>query len=190
MHVYDWLDEPPTDPAQALAKEWLEQFVKPAYKKDHPWLDARALTCEYRGKRYRCVGASTMGDVWLTTKLKKPDGYELRVEITECAGWEREDAPDAPAPDPHAGEEWYDDAPEIPTDAHLHDNPTTDCRIATAEGWCLMNVKTEEGVTYGDIQRDDDSAAFVHDHEAVKHVREKARKGSPYHQKAITIHDA
>lgn len=100
LHVYDWLDLPATDENERLAKEWLEQFVKPAINKDHDWMDARALYCKYRGEIYRCVGASRMGDVWLTSKLTNPDGYEKRVCVEELSEWMRVDFVDAPAPKP------------------------------------------------------------------------------------------
>lgn len=100
LHVYDWLDQPAADENERLAKEWLEQFVKPAHAKDHDWLDARALVCKYRGEIYRCVGASRMGDVWLTSKITSPDGYEKRVSVEELSDWMRVDLPDAPAPKP------------------------------------------------------------------------------------------
>ena len=100
LHVYDWLDQPAADENERLAKEWLEQFVKPAINKDHDWLDARALVCKYRGEIYRCVGASRMGDVWITSKLTSPDGYEKRVSVEELSDWMRVDLPDAPAPKP------------------------------------------------------------------------------------------
>lgn len=100
LHVYDWLDQPAANENERLAKEWLEQFVKPTHAKDHDWLDARALVCKYRGEIYRCVGASRMGDVWLTSKLTSPDGYEKRASVEELSDWMRVDLPDAPAPKP------------------------------------------------------------------------------------------
>jgi hypothetical protein len=89
IHVYDWLDLPPKDDGEKVAKEWLEQFVKPAEDKDHAWLNSHRLTCEYEGERYRCVGASAMGDVWLTSKIRNPVGYEKRVEVESLSNWER-----------------------------------------------------------------------------------------------------
>jgi hypothetical protein len=92
LHVYDWLDQPAADENERLAKEWLEQFVKPAIKKDHDWMDARVLTCEYRGTRYRCIGASRMGDVWLTSDMKARNGYEKRVNVEDLSAWQRVDS--------------------------------------------------------------------------------------------------
>jgi hypothetical protein len=96
LHVYEWLDQPSTDEGEILAKEWLEQFVRPAEAKDLTWLKRHRLTCEYEGKRYRCIGASCMGDVWLTSKMTNPDGYEKRVEVESLSNWEREEVTSQP----------------------------------------------------------------------------------------------
>ena len=87
-HVYEWLDEPAKDEAEKLAKEWLNNFTKPAVDKDHAWLSARILSCEYRGSRYRCIGASRMGDIWLTADFSRENGYDLRIDVAECSAWE------------------------------------------------------------------------------------------------------
>lgn len=88
MHVYDWLDLPAQNEEEKQAKEWLEQFVKPAIDKDQEWLNARKLTCVYEGKRYRCIGASCMGDVWLTSNMQAENGYEYRVDVESLSQWE------------------------------------------------------------------------------------------------------
>ena len=87
-HVYEWLDEPAKDEAEKLAKEWLNNFTKPAVDKDHAGLSARVLSCEYQGKRYRCIGASRMGDIWLTADFSRENGYDLRIDVAECSAWE------------------------------------------------------------------------------------------------------
>jgi hypothetical protein len=65
-HIDDWLDErhanKPADEGEQFALEWLEHFRRPAYKQDHKWLAQNALFCTYKGERYRCIGASRMGD--------------------------------------------------------------------------------------------------------------------------------
>lgn len=86
-HIDDWLDDPTTGPADV--KEWLEHFRRPAMNKDHAWLRARQLFCTYKdGKRYRCIGCSRMGDVWLTKHFERENGYDLRIDIAECTDWE------------------------------------------------------------------------------------------------------
>ena len=89
-HVYDWLEEPAKDDGEKQAKDWLDKFTRPAYDKYKEgwdkWLEARVLTCEWKGKRYQCTGASRMGDVWL-----KDDGsesfYDHRVHVEELSAW-------------------------------------------------------------------------------------------------------
>jgi hypothetical protein len=86
-HVDDWLDEPPRDEDERLAKEWLEHFRRPAVQKDYHWLMARIVTCTYEGSRWRCCGASTMGDIWLTKSHARDAHYDLRVDVEECTDW-------------------------------------------------------------------------------------------------------
>ena len=89
-HIYEWLDEPAKNNEEKQAKEWLDKLTQPAYTKDKDgtdkWLNARKLTCEWKGKRYQCTGASRLGDVWL-----KEDGsnsfYDHRVDVEELSAW-------------------------------------------------------------------------------------------------------
>ena len=76
---------------------------------------------------------------------------------------------------------------EIPADAHLHDDPLTDGRIAYSEGWAMIDVDSSG---YLEIERDDERDTFGSDEEAVAFVREEAVHGSPYHVKAVARHDA
>lgn len=86
-HIDDWLDDPTTGPADV--KEWLEHFRRPAIYKDYKWLAAKKLFCTYKdGKRYRCIGCSRMGDVWLTKHFERENGYDLRIDIEDCTDWE------------------------------------------------------------------------------------------------------
>ena len=56
---------------------------------DYKWLAARKLFCTYTdGKRYRCIGCSRMGDVWLTKHSERENGYDLRIDIDDCTEWE------------------------------------------------------------------------------------------------------
>ena len=45
------------------------------------------LFCTWEGKRYRCTGASRIGDVWLTPDFNQNSGYKHRVEVEECSEW-------------------------------------------------------------------------------------------------------
>lgn len=91
-HVDDWLDTEPANEAEAYAKRVLaiarmpalEQWELPKDQREQP------LFCTYRGKRYRCIGASRLGDVWLTTDFTAIYGYELRVDVAECGEWSAE----------------------------------------------------------------------------------------------------
>ena len=85
-HIDDWLDDPATGPAEV--KGWLEHFRRPAIDKDYKWLAERKLFCTYNGKRYRCIGCSRMGDVWLTEHFERENGYDLRIDIDGCTDWE------------------------------------------------------------------------------------------------------
>jgi hypothetical protein len=104
-HIDDWLDEPATNETekQKQVKEWLEHYRRPAAYKDHKWLSARVLLCDYEGKRYRCIGCSRMGDVWLTTNFEAEYGYEKRIDVTGCSNWEvRQNAKAQATPTRHA----------------------------------------------------------------------------------------
>lgn len=90
MHVYDWLGLPPANEGERQAKVWLEEFVKPATERARKYLDARILTCEYEGKRYRVTGASRLGDVWLHEDHTRDHGYSLRVDVLKCSLWNLE----------------------------------------------------------------------------------------------------
>ena len=93
LHVYDWLDQPAIDEGECQAKDWLNKFTMPPYMKYESgaagWCEARALTVEWKGKRYWCRGCSSMGDVWIT---KDPTGkryYDHRVDVRELSNWKR-----------------------------------------------------------------------------------------------------
>ena len=93
LHVYDWLDQPAKDENERQAKEWLNKFVLPPgtkYKSGaSDWLTAHALTCEWRGQRYWCRGASRMGDVWITKDPTYAKYYDHRVDVEELSNWKR-----------------------------------------------------------------------------------------------------
>lgn len=89
-HVDDWLDTPPKDAGEKIAKEFLEHFRRPAMEQDKNWLQANPLFCTYAGKRYRCIGASRLGDVWLTADFQRTHGYDMRIDIDGCSDWSNE----------------------------------------------------------------------------------------------------
>lgn len=56
----------------------------------HKYVGHYKLFCTYKGKRYRCTGASRLGDVWLHSDLTQEDGYELRIDVADCTQWSSE----------------------------------------------------------------------------------------------------
>lgn len=87
-HIDDWLDShQPTYPGELFAKEFLEHARRPAIDQDHKWQAEHPLYCTYDGKRYRCTGASRLGDVWLASDLGRTSGYDLRVDVAQCSRW-------------------------------------------------------------------------------------------------------
>lgn len=92
--VDQWLDSMPCneDSGEVYARWWLEQARYPAWKKSlysHIMREFR-LFCTYKGERMRCTGASRLGDVWLAHDHNRENGYDLRVNVEECAQWGRE----------------------------------------------------------------------------------------------------
>ncbi len=52
-------------------------------------IDMMELYAMYKGKIYRCTGASRMGDVWLAKDWTRQNGYDLRVYVNEIEKWFR-----------------------------------------------------------------------------------------------------
>lgn len=91
MHIDSWLDCP-SDPkkiGECYAKFFLVHRRMPAWMVSAftPWLSDRKLFCTYKGKRYRCTGASRLGDIWLTSDFERDHGYELRIDVMDCTDW-------------------------------------------------------------------------------------------------------
>jgi hypothetical protein len=94
MHVDDFVadmgfeDKP--EHGQVMYARWLLiQWRWPAYMKMHyaPFIADKKLFCTYEGARYRCTGASRLGDVWLTPDFEREVGYEKRVDVALCFHW-------------------------------------------------------------------------------------------------------
>ena len=99
--VDDWLDSRtnPTDPNYegiCYAKWVIAYFRLPAGKQfeQRKFMGGHHLFCTYNGRRYRCTGASRMGDVWLVEDFRRDAGYDIRVYVIQCSGWS--DGPDEP----------------------------------------------------------------------------------------------
>ena len=89
MHIDDWLDTPATDDAEKWAKEFLEHCRRPAFRTDYSWIVANPLFCTYKGERWRLLGASRLGDVWLTKNFDRVNGYDIRPDVDECSEWSK-----------------------------------------------------------------------------------------------------
>lgn len=89
VHVDDFIDDYKGDKyarwilmhfrCSAVCQRDFAEFIK-----------GRLLFCDYEGRRHRCIGASRMGDVWLTSNLSTSgDGfpYEHRVDVKACSNW-------------------------------------------------------------------------------------------------------
>lgn len=90
-HVDTWLESAAAskDPGIRWAA-WFFHFRRlPAYMQTawKPYVEPLSLFCEYKGKYYRCTGASRFGDIWLQEDLSKEHGYTLRVDPIECSKW-------------------------------------------------------------------------------------------------------
>lgn len=82
-HVDDFIDDPTSDP---YAAKWLGLFRRPALARiGAPNHDK--LFATYDGKRWRVIGCSRLGDVWLTSDFSRENGYEKRVEVDKCSAF-------------------------------------------------------------------------------------------------------
>lgn len=100
MHVYDWIDTPNKEEVERDVKRWLGAFSQPAYTKYKNKVDqklaAQRITCVWNspksnGGRYRLVGCSRMGDVWLKAVGSVTRSfYDHRVNILDLSDWQVE----------------------------------------------------------------------------------------------------
>lgn len=90
MHVYEWLENFNKEECkdEALLKlwefldfrtrdtmwQWKNKHLKPTYK----------LFCKFKDKKYKINGASRLGDMWLSKDYNSTEGYDLRVDISDC----------------------------------------------------------------------------------------------------------
>ncbi len=87
MHVDEFIDG--HFGKHRYARWVLNYFRLPAILKTDfsEFMEGNKLFCTYGGKRYRCTGASRMGDVWLAEDPERTTGYDLRVNVAECSDW-------------------------------------------------------------------------------------------------------
>lgn len=86
-HIDDFIDLPG---GNRYARAMLAVFRLPAVEMlliREELLGTRRLFCTWQGKRYRVTGASRLGDVWLSANPARVDGYNHRVDVSECSEW-------------------------------------------------------------------------------------------------------
>lgn len=93
-HVDDWLDNVyRNDPENVTyAKFFLHMHRWPAVLQMYfsKQMAEFKLFVTYEGKRWRCTGASRMGDVWLASNFDRENGYDKRVFLDDCSDWSKE----------------------------------------------------------------------------------------------------
>lgn len=95
MHIDEWIEKPtgPTDdPMVEYAKWFLHIRRLPASMQCefNDFTKHMMLFCIYKGEKYRCTGASRMGDIWLAKDHGRDHGYDLRVSVEECSNFTKE----------------------------------------------------------------------------------------------------
>lgn len=88
-HVDDFVNDYKAPP---YARWVLWHFRLPAFQACAfaEFMADRKLFCTWQGQRWRCIGASRMGDVWLTSDFTRDNGYEHRVAVDVCSEWSAE----------------------------------------------------------------------------------------------------
>ena len=89
MHVDDFIDHFKSDPYACFVLRLMRLPAGLACRVTE-WTEQYKLYCDFEGKRWRCVGASRMGDVWLTANLDPAgDGfpYQERPDVADCSNW-------------------------------------------------------------------------------------------------------
>jgi hypothetical protein len=87
MHVDQFIDAIDTD---KYASWILNHFRLPVILKAKfdPFMKKHQLFCTYQEKRWQVIGASRMGDIWLSKKMEITNAnYDLRVNIEKCSDW-------------------------------------------------------------------------------------------------------
>ena len=90
LHIDEWIDNPMCkDEGEKYAKFVLSCVRHTALAKGsyEPWMQQFKLFCTYKGKRYRVIGPSQLGDLWLTSDFEADSGDEHRVCVTDCSEW-------------------------------------------------------------------------------------------------------
>lgn len=85
LHIDDFLDrvQLPGDEGLAYAHFMFTHWRKPAWMKmlHDQFLHQHKLFVDYEGKTWRVIGASRLGDIWLTEDFSREHGYDRRVDL-------------------------------------------------------------------------------------------------------------
>ena len=86
MHIYDWLEEASNSKEEKKVREFLNFKTLPVRDQYHnkdklPKFDC---FCTYKDEKLKIMGASRMGDVWLSKNFDLTVGYDYRVDIDDC----------------------------------------------------------------------------------------------------------
>jgi len=87
MHVDEFID---TEFGKHNYARWVLNYFRlpAALQMDfRQFMAEYELYCDYEGERYRCTGASRLGDVWLAEDFTQEHGYDLRVDVSKCENW-------------------------------------------------------------------------------------------------------
>ena len=91
-HIDEWLEERTYGTCKEDEKYAVAFFILIGMNAVFSWairpiMKEHKLFCEWKGKKYRVTGCSTIGDIWLHEDFTKDTGYKHRVDIEECSKW-------------------------------------------------------------------------------------------------------
>ena len=93
MHIYDWLENFKKDECKDIHLLNLYKFLDFRTREafwQYENIDKKPnviVFCTYKDKRYKIVGASRLGDIWLNTDPGAENGYDVRVYIDDCTNF-------------------------------------------------------------------------------------------------------
>lgn len=94
MHVDDWVDNNIT---RGVAENKYASFVlfhmglsASHIMYFHEFMKEYPLYCTHNNERFKCTGASRVGDIFLARDFSREFGYDLRVEIDNVSDFGKE----------------------------------------------------------------------------------------------------
>jgi hypothetical protein len=79
-----------SDPGADPYAQWMLAFFRLPALAQARWarfMSDRRLFCTFEEKRFRVIGASRLGDVWLASDFAREAGYDKRVSVRDCSAW-------------------------------------------------------------------------------------------------------